>query len=140
MSKTATSKKHVRAKAARRLQKVVPPGKARKSLAGSGPGGMDVAAFDAMTDAYVMTAALGDPDAQPSTPGQLARMRRVPAAKRIRFKLRLTQEEFSGRFGIPIGTLGDWEQGKVEPDAAARTLLRVIETAPKTVAKAVKNA
>ena len=43
-------------KAAGRLQKTMPQGKARKSLAGSG-GGMDVAAFGAMKDADLMTAA-----------------------------------------------------------------------------------
>jgi DNA-binding transcriptional regulator YiaG len=28
----------------------------------------------------------------------------------------LTQEEFAGRYHIPIGTMRDWEQGRSEPD------------------------
>jgi putative transcriptional regulator len=34
--------------------------------------------------------------------------------------LGLTQQEFSVRFLIPLGTLRDWEQGAAEPDQAAR--------------------
>lgn len=78
----------------------------------------------AMTDEEVMTAALADPDAQPLTPEQLAGMKRTPRAKIIRRALRLTQEEFSARFHIPLGTLRDWEQGKTEPDQSAQAYLR----------------
>jgi putative transcriptional regulator len=30
------------------------------------------------------------------------------------------QEDFAARFHIAIGTLRDWEQGRAEPDQAAR--------------------
>ena len=41
------------------------------------PDKSDLARIDAMTDAEVVAAALSDPDAQPLTPDQLAKMRRV---------------------------------------------------------------
>ncbi|HUB49747.1 MAG TPA: helix-turn-helix domain-containing protein [Acetobacteraceae bacterium] len=43
-----------------------------------------------------------------------------------RCALGLTQEEFSVRFRVPLGTVRDWEQGKTEPDQAARAYLKVI--------------
>ena len=90
-----------------------------------------------MTDDEVMTAALSDPDAQPLTDEQLARMRRISFAKHVRFKLGLSQEDFARRFGIPIGTLRDWEQHRSKPDQAAESYLKVIAKNPKAVMKAL---
>ena len=75
------------------------------------------------TDDEIVAAALSDPDNQPMTGVQLAQMRRVSPAKRIRRKLGLSQEEFARRFQIPLGTLTDWEQHRREPDQAARAYL-----------------
>jgi putative transcriptional regulator len=86
-----------------------------------------------MTDEEVLAAALSDPDAQPLTPERLSKMRRVPRAKTLRRALRLTQEEFSLRYHIPIGTLRDWEQGRCEPDQPARAYLTVIASNPEGV-------
>ncbi len=93
-----------------------------------------------MTEEEVMTAALADPDAQPLTEEQLSRMRRVSFAKHVRFKLGLSQDEFARRFGIPIGTLRDWEQHRTEPDTAALSYLKVIKANPKAVTKALAAA
>ncbi len=93
-----------------------------------------------MTDEEVMIAALSDPDAQPRTPEQLARGRRISFAKHVRFKLGLSQEQFAERFGIPIGTLRDWEQHRTEPDTAAMSYLKVIKANPKAVSKALDAA
>jgi len=90
-----------------------------------------------MTEAEVMAAALADPDAKPLTRQDLRRMKRIPRAKFIRRALGLTQEEFSARFRIPLGTLRDWEQGAAEPDQAARAYLTVIARNPKAVADAL---
>ena len=92
-----------------------------------------------MTDQEVLDAALSDPDAQPLTAEDLKRMKRTPRAKIIRRALGLTQEEFATRFGIPVGTLRDWEQGVAEPDTCARTYLTVIAKNPKAVAEALKS-
>jgi putative transcriptional regulator len=67
----------------------------------------DWAAFDALTDEEARAAALADPDAQPLTAEQLARMRPVSCAKLIRMKLHLTQQQFAKRYGIPLSTLRD---------------------------------
>lgn len=58
-----------------------------------------------------------------------------PAA--IRKKLKLSQSKFAARFGLPAATVRDWEQGRRRPDAPARALLKVIDYAPETVARAV---
>jgi putative transcriptional regulator len=79
-----------------------------------------------MTDAEIHTAALADPDARPMTDEEWNAARKVPRAKTLRRALGLTQEEFATRFQIPLGTLGDWEQGKSEPDQTARAYLRAI--------------
>jgi putative transcriptional regulator len=63
----------------------------------------------------------------------------APDVAAIRKRLKLTQGKFAARFGIPVGTLRDWEQGRRQPDAPARNLLRVIEYAPETVERALKK-
>jgi putative transcriptional regulator len=91
-----------------------------------------------MTKEEVLAAAMSDPDAQPFTAGQLARMKHTPRAKLIRRAFGLTQEEFAAQFQIPLGTLRDWEQGVAEPDQAARAYLRVIAADPDAVRKALQ--
>ncbi len=98
----------------------------------------DWSAVDALTEDQVHAAALADPDAQPLTEERLAKMRRTPRTKSIRRALGLSQEEFAARYHIPIGTLRDWEQGRFEPDAAARAYLTVIARAPDIVRRALE--
>jgi len=95
----------------------------------------DWARVRAMTDEEVMAAALSDPDAQPLTPEQLAKMRRVPRVKWLRQRLGMTQVEFAEAFHLPITTLRDWEQHRSTPDAPARALLLAIERDPKAMRK-----
>jgi len=102
------------------------------------PDRTDWAAFDALTEEEINAAALADPDNPPITPERQARLKRVPQVKVMRRALGLTQEEFSARFRIPLGTLRDWEQGKVEPDQAARAYLTVIARDPEAVRKALQ--
>ncbi|MGC2333148.1 MAG: helix-turn-helix domain-containing protein, partial [Candidatus Acidiferrales bacterium] len=93
--------------------------------------------FDALTDAEVHAAAIKDPEAQPLTDEALARMKRVPRARTLRRALGLTQEEFAGRYHIPVGTLRDWEQGRSEPDQPARAYLTAIAHDPEGVCHAL---
>ncbi len=58
----------------------------------------------------------------------------------IRSRLSMTQEEFSARFGFSVNTLRHWEQGKRQPEGAARAYLLVIDRAPKAVQKALRAA
>jgi putative transcriptional regulator len=97
----------------------------------------DWSRFDAMTEAERHAAAIGDPDALPLTPERMARMRGTPQVRIIRRALGLSQEEFAARFHIPLGTLRDWEQGRKDPDAAARAYLVVIGRNPGAVAEAL---
>jgi putative transcriptional regulator len=90
-----------------------------------------------MTEDEVQVAALADPDAQPLTDADLARMKRVPRVKTLRRALHLTQEEFSTRYHIPLGTLQDWEEGRCEPDQLARAYLTVIASDPEGVKSAL---
>ncbi len=89
-----------------------------------------------MTEEEIVAAALSDPDNPPRTPERERHLKRVPRAKVIRRALHLTQEEFAAQFHIPIGTLRDWEQGKSEPDQAARAYLHVIASNPEMVRRA----
>jgi putative transcriptional regulator len=93
--------------------------------------------FDALREADILKAARSDPDAQPVDEAVLKRMKR-PKAKVVRQALGLSQEEFAERFKIPVGTLRDWEQGRVEPDQAARAYLMVIARNPKAVRDALE--
>jgi putative transcriptional regulator len=92
---------------------------------------------DTMTAKQRRAAAMADPDNRPMTDAEWAAAPRVPQVSIIRRALKLSQEDFAGAFHIPIGTLRDWEQGRKEPDAAARAYLRVIAKEPETVRKAL---
>lgn len=99
----------------------------------------DWTAFDQMTEAERHAAALADPDAQPATEAQLAQARRVPNVRLLRRKLNLTQEQFAHTFQLSLGAVRDWEQGRNQPDHAARALLRVIEFSPELVQQALQS-
>jgi putative transcriptional regulator len=99
---------------------------------------LDWSRFDAMTEAQRHQAAIDDPDARPLSEEDFSRMKRTPQTKIIRRALGLSQEDFAARYQIPLGTLRDWEQGRVEPDQAARAYLKVIAREPETVREALK--
>ncbi len=86
---------------------------------------------------------LSDPDAQPTPPEQLKDFKRVsdfPLIRKVRFSLRLTRQEFSDRFALPVADITAWEREEREPDAAAQSLLYTIEAHPEAVADAVAKA
>jgi len=65
-----------------------------------------------------------------------ARTVRVPDnidVKSVREKLKMSQPEFAMKFGIPLSTLRNWEQGRRRPEAMARVLLRIIDDHPDVV-------
>ena len=90
-----------------------------------------------MTPGAIERAALTDPDARPLTPADLRRMKRTPQIRVIRRALGLTQEEFSTRYRIPLGTLRDWEQGRAIPDQPTQAYLTVIACSPEGVQRAL---
>ncbi len=99
--------------------------------------GTDWAAVNAMTEEEIQRGRDADPDANPITDEDIASGRVRPAVnvKRLRESLGLTQDEFAGRYRIPVGTLRDWEQRRKRPDAPARAYLEVIARDPKQVAE-----
>jgi putative transcriptional regulator len=90
-----------------------------------------------LTDEQILEAVRADPDAQPLSDEQLQRMKR-PNPKVVRHALGLSQTEFAERFKIPLETLRDWEQRRVEPDQVARAYLMAIARAPDAVQKALE--
>jgi putative transcriptional regulator len=68
---------------------------------------------------------------------QRVEARPIPRVKALRRALGLTQEEFAARYGIPIGTLRDWEQGRTQPDRPARAYIKVIASNPEWVSQAL---
>lgn len=116
------------------LAEVMPDGSTR-----SLPSTTDWDRLATMTEEEIEAGAASDPDNPPLTTAELGRMRPVPDPKRIRRRLGMTQERFAATFGVPLGTLRDWEQGARQPDGAAKTLLRVIDQAPEAVIRALKG-
>ena len=90
-----------------------------------------------LTEKERHTAALRDPDNPPMSVTPPDRWRPLPRAYGIRRRLGLTQEQFAEAFQIPLGTLRDWEQGRVEPDQAAKAYLKVIAHNPALVREAL---
>jgi len=90
-----------------------------------------------MTDEAVEIAAKSDPDAQPLSPEQLARICTPPNIKTLRARLGMTQEQFAAAYRLPLGTVRDWEQGRTRPDAPALALLKVIEKEPEAAQRAL---
>ena len=101
---------------------------------------VDWAARTPRTAEELQAAALADPDAPPLELLVAQGWRRMVNTRRLRERLGLTQEEFGAIYGIPVGTLRDWEQRRKVPDATARAYLRVIERDPKAVAALFKPA
>lgn len=63
----------------------------------------------------------------------------MPAARvrAIRRTVAKSAREFEQRFGIPAATINNWEQGRRQPDPAARLLLLVLEREPGAVERAI---
>lgn len=100
-------------------------------------GTTDWDALDKLSDEEVERRAKSDPDGKPLTEDDLRKLRRSPRVRVLRMALGLTQEEFADAYGIPVGTLRDWEQGRREPDQASKTLLKLIEVIPQEVRAAL---
>lgn len=94
---------------------------------------------DAMTEEEIHAAALSDPDAQPVTPEELEEFKPVTDVKAIREDMNLSQKEFASRFQLSLRTLQDWETGRLEPDPAAKALLRIIVHSPELVEKVLSG-
>ena len=91
-----------------------------------------------LSDEEARALKLVDPDATPQLEGDPKAPVYQPAFIRtLRRKLRLSQEDFAERFGIPVSSIRNWEQYLAAPDAATETYLRVIAADPEAVARLV---
>ena len=74
-----------------------------------------------------------------TTQGQ-AHTVQVPATvdvKAMRKRFGLTQAAFAQRYGFEGRSIRNWEQGRRQPEGAARTLLVVIDREPEAVFRAL---
>lgn len=58
----------------------------------------------------------------------------------VRAALGLSQAQFALMFGFKIDTVRNWEQAKRVPNAQARALLKIIESEPDAVKRALAMA
>jgi putative transcriptional regulator len=100
----------------------------------------DWSKVEAMTDAEIHAGALADPDSQPLTDEDFARLKKIVNVKKLRERLGQTQEVFAATYRIPLGTLRDWEQRRKHPDAPARAYLTIIAQDPERIAALLRDA
>lgn len=81
------------------------------------------------------------PDNAPLTERQLKHVSKgVPNTHAIRYRLKMTQEEFARAFGFSLSSVRDWEQGRHAPDTNTLSYLRTIALRPESVLKIRKDA
>ncbi|HEY3744273.1 MAG TPA: type II toxin-antitoxin system MqsA family antitoxin [Bryobacteraceae bacterium] len=56
----------------------------------------------------------------------------------VRRKLRLSQSQFSSRFGFAAASVKNWEQGRTRPEGPALVLFAVIAKHPEAVEDALR--
>jgi putative transcriptional regulator len=61
---------------------------------------------------------------------------KVDVAK-IRARLGLSQEAFARTYGFALSAVRDWEQGRRRPERSARILLKIVESEPDAVTRAL---
>ena len=57
----------------------------------------------------------------------------------LRQRLALSPEEFAARYHLPLSTLRDWEQNRLEPDQAMRAYLTIIARDPEGVRRILEG-
>ncbi len=105
----------------------------------------ELTAVAALTDEEALEAARNDPDNPPidEVAWRAARAREAECDRhgvaRLRRKLGMAQVVFASRYRIPLSTPRQWEQGVLERDRAAKSLLAVIEADPVFAADAIRR-
>ena len=66
--------------------------------------------------------------------------RRLPRSFSTRRRLKLTVEQYSERYRIPVDLLRAWEDGTAKPDTVAEALMLAIARDPEGLAKALAPA
>ncbi len=68
-----------------------------------------------------------------TAPARAWRLPDTVDVRSIRASTGLSQPEFAKRFGFSVSAVREWEQGRRQPEAAARVLLLVIASRPDVV-------
>lgn len=94
--------------------------------------------FDGIMEGALEAVAIAKGEAAPGTyrihvPDELD-------VRAIRKRLKLTQSEFSTRYGFNVARVRDWEQRRSAPDGAMRAYLMVIERKPEAVNEVLRIA
>lgn len=55
----------------------------------------------------------------------------------LRKQLKMSRPQFAAIFGMKLGTVRNWEQGRRYPEGPARVLLQVISREPEAVIRAL---
>ena len=90
----------------------------------------DRARYDALTDDEIDHIAEADEENPPLGDEQLDRMVAARDVREAREATGLGQHAFATALAIPIATMRNWEQARVMPEPAARTLLRLVAADP----------
>lgn len=69
--------------------------------------------------------------------GFVAHVPRRIDVRAVRRRVGLSQARFAARFGFSLDALRNWEQGRRQPDLAARAFLTVIDREPDAVLRAL---
>jgi putative transcriptional regulator len=64
--------------------------------------------------------------------------RMVVSASAVRAKLGMSQPQFAALINVPVATIRNWEQDRVVPDAAAKTLLAILWREPEAALRALQ--
>ena len=93
--------------------------------------------LDAMTDAEITASAESDDDNPPLSSDELARIETAQTVRRVRARTGLSQVRFAQAYRINIGRLRDLEQGRTTADSALLAYLKVIDSEPDFVKRAL---
>ena len=94
---------------------------------------IDRAKIDATTEADIARHMREDDQEEPD----LAGFAPVIPPQLLRRQLGMTQAQFAKALRIPLSTLRNWEQGRVLPDPAARSLLTIVAKNPRAALRAL---
>jgi putative transcriptional regulator len=68
-----------------------------------------------------------------SLPSRAVNIPQEVDVKNIRTKFGFSQREFAEYFGFSLSSVKDWEQGRRNPERAARILLTIIDRDPQVI-------
>ena len=97
---------------------------------------VDRAKVDATTEEDIRRHMAEDGE-DPDTPAATRPEGWYPSVAALRRRLGMTQERFAEAIRVPVATLRNWEQHRVEPDPAAKALLWILHREPEAALRAL---